>query len=33
MARTAERSRTTKETDIDITIDLDGGSVDCDTGI
>ena len=33
MARTAERSRTTKETEIDIKIDLDGGSVDCSTGI
>ena len=33
MSRTAERSRTTKETDIDISIDLDGGSVDCSTGI
>jgi len=33
MTRTAERKRTTKETDIDIAIDLDGGSVDCSTGI
>lgn len=33
MTRTAERSRTTKETAIDIAIDLDGGSIDCDTGI
>jgi len=33
VTRTAERSRTTKETDIEIKIDLDGGPVDCSTGI
>ena len=33
MSRTATRSRTTKETDIEIKIDLDGGDVDCATGI
>ena len=33
MSRTAVRSRTTKETSIDIAIDLDGGDVDCSTGL
>jgi imidazoleglycerol-phosphate dehydratase len=33
MTRSAERSRTTKETSIDVAVDLDGGSVDCSTGI
>ncbi|MEM7094402.1 MAG: imidazoleglycerol-phosphate dehydratase HisB [Actinomycetota bacterium] len=33
MSRTAERSRTTKETSIDVAVDLDGGEVDCSTGI
>jgi imidazoleglycerol-phosphate dehydratase len=33
MTRTATRSRTTKETAINITVDLDGGAVDCSTGI
>lgn len=33
MSRTAERSRTTKETSIDIAVDLDGGDIDCDTGL
>lgn len=33
MTRSAERSRTTKETSIDVAVDLDGGAVDCSTGI
>lgn len=33
MTRSAERSRTTKETSIEVAVDLDGGSVDCETGI
>jgi len=33
MTRTASRSRTTKETSIEVAIDLDGGSVSCSTGI
>jgi len=33
MSRTATRSRTTKETSIDIAVDLDGGAVDCETGL
>ena len=34
MSRTATRSRTTKETSIEIAIDLDGtGQTDCSTGI
>ncbi len=32
-SRSAERSRTTKETSIDVAVDLDGGAVDCSTGI
>lgn len=32
MSRTAERSRTTNETSIDLAIDLDRGQIDCDTG-
>ena len=32
-SRAAERSRTTKETSIDVAVDLDGGAVDCSTGI
>ena len=33
MTRSAERSRTTKETSIDVAVNLDGGAVDCSTGI
>ena len=34
MARTAEKTRTTRETDISITLDLDGtGTTDIDTGV
>lgn len=33
MTRTASRSRTTKETSIEVAIDLDGGPVSCSTGI
>ena len=33
MCRNATRSRTTKETSIDIAVDLDGGPVDVETGL
>ncbi len=33
MTRTASRSRTTKETSIDVSVDLDGGPVSCSTGL
>lgn len=33
MPRISSLSRTTKETSIDVSIDLDGGSVECSTGI